>query len=371
MGLLSEIYSASDGLKRRVRGLLDDPMGTLAQKAAQFQEDQRDTLNLQSNAYPRVGERTVLNSPEQIAGFKQQLASKAADMAMAGATVWHGSPHQFDAFDASKIGTGEGAQVYGHGLYLAEEPKVARMYQKQLSENKMIAAGSEIGLNKSGFYDTAAAGKALGVDPKAAAMAMQDANGDVRLIDNLRSQKGSYPKTSSVDIFGDVTSEAQALADRDKLASLFKQAKKARQKTDFQLGGSLYKVDLPDEHIAKMLDWDKPLSQQTPDVQATLKQSLGASYKDSMYGEDAYRRLQKIQQNQAPIIKKPDGVYRNDSAVPGMTSDVLRNAGIPGIRYLDGGSRGAGAGTSNYVVFPGNEGLLKILERNGKGLLGD
>jgi hypothetical protein len=88
MGLLSEIYSASDGLKRRVRGLLDDPMGTLAQKAAQFQEDQRDTLNLQSNAYPRVGERTVLNSPEQIAGFKQQLASKAADMAMAGATVW-------------------------------------------------------------------------------------------------------------------------------------------------------------------------------------------------------------------------------------------------------------------------------------------
>lgn len=35
------------------------------------------------------------------------------------------------------------------------------------------------------------------------------------------------------------------------------------------------------------------------------------------------------------------------------------------IRYLDGGSRDAGAGSSNFVVFPGNEGLLKILERNG------
>jgi hypothetical protein len=46
----------------------------------------------------------------------------------------------------------------------------------------------------------------------------------------------------------------------------------------------------------------------------------------------------------------------------------LRKAGIPGIRYLDGGSRGAGAGTSNYVVFPGEEGLLKILERNGAPL---
>ena len=38
------------------------------------------------------------------------------------------------------------------------------------------------------------------------------------------------------------------------------------------------------------------------------------------------------------------------------------------IRYLDGGSRGAGTGTSNYVVFPGNENLLKILERNGQPL---
>ena len=45
--------------------------------------------------------------------------------------------------------------------------------------------------------------------------------------------------------------------------------------------------------------------------------------------------------------------------------DVLRQQGIPGIRYLDGGSRGAGAGTSNFVVFPGEESLLSILERNG------
>ena len=45
-----------------------------------------------------------------------------------GATVWHGSPHKFDAFDASKIGTGEGAQMYGHGIYAAENPAVAKQY---------------------------------------------------------------------------------------------------------------------------------------------------------------------------------------------------------------------------------------------------
>ena len=50
---------------------------------------------------------------------------------------------------------------------------------------------------------------------------------------------------------------------------------------------------------------------------------------------------------------------------PTEQADMFRGAGIPGIRYLDGGSRGAGQGTSNFVVFPGNEDILKILERNG------
>ncbi|MCA2910128.1 MAG: hypothetical protein IM328_12370 [Microcystis sp. M034S1] len=45
--------------------------------------------------------------------------------------------------------------------------------------------------------------------------------------------------------------------------------------------------------------------------------------------------------------------------------------GIPGIRYLDAGSRATG-GTSNFVVFPGEERLLRILERNNQpmGLMG-
>lgn len=42
--------------------------------------------------------------------------------------------------------------------------------------------------------------------------------------------------------------------------------------------------------------------------------------------------------------------------------------GIPGIRYLDGGSRADGQGTYNYVIFPGEEGMLRITERNGQPL---
>ena len=50
---------------------------------------------------------------------------------------------------------------------------------------------------------------------------------------------------------------------------------------------------------------------------------------------------------------------------------TLKDRGIPGIRYLDGGSRGAGQGSRIFVVFPGNEDILKIMERNGQGLLGN
>src|SRR5215510_1270366 len=34
--------------------------------------------------------------------------------------AYHGSPHEFDRFDARKIGSGEGAQMFGHGHYFAE-----------------------------------------------------------------------------------------------------------------------------------------------------------------------------------------------------------------------------------------------------------
>lgn len=42
-------------------------------------------------------------------------------------------------------------------------------------------------------------------------------------------------------------------------------------------------------------------------------------------------------------------------------SDLLHSLGIPGIKYLDAGSRAGGKGTRNFVVF--NPDDVKILER--------
>jgi hypothetical protein len=47
-------------------------------------------------------------------------------------------------------------------------------------------------------------------------------------------------------------------------------------------------------------------------------------------------------------------------------AEYLRAQGIPGIKYLDAGSRNVAGGTRNFVVFPGEEKSMTILERNSK-----
>lgn len=49
-------------------------------------------------------------------------------------SAWHGSPHDFDEFDLGAIGTGEGNQAHGWGLYFAKKKSVSRNYQKELSK---------------------------------------------------------------------------------------------------------------------------------------------------------------------------------------------------------------------------------------------
>lgn len=47
--------------------------------------------------------------------------------------VYHGSPHVFDKFALSAIGTGEGAQAHGWGLYFAGNKETAERYREKLS----------------------------------------------------------------------------------------------------------------------------------------------------------------------------------------------------------------------------------------------
>ncbi len=51
--------------------------------------------------------------------------------------VWHGSPHYVDRFSTDYIGTGEGNQAFGWGLYFTSRREIARHYAKQLSKKNL------------------------------------------------------------------------------------------------------------------------------------------------------------------------------------------------------------------------------------------
>jgi hypothetical protein len=119
--------------------------------------------------------------------------------------------------------------------------------------------------------------------------------------------------------------------------------------------GTLYKVDLPDEQIAKMLDWDKPLSQQKH-----LFENIGP-HGDSFKFKDFLERFGiDTEKTTGGQFLQEIGIGR-DSAKAAAISQTLRSYGIPGIRYLDQGSRAGGKGTSNFVVF--DDSIPKIIGR--------
>ena len=268
---------------------------------------------------------TAKSAPEILArGLENYMVKSGGILPM---DVWHGSPHRFPPtaknplgeFDSSKIGTGEGAQAYGHGLYLAE--------------NKSTATG---------FRDTLAHKGALDLEYESAKRGIPfDREAQIEF---MRQSRANVSPEKAAKSFQYANIEARNL-DQNKLATLFKDYKESKQ-------GNLYKVDLPDEQIAKMLDFNKPLKDQNPEIQKTLQDLVktdvlgrptGISVDSNMNGQWAYERLAGIRGAK-------------------YASEAMREAGIPGIKYLDQGSRAGGAGTSNFVVFdPKN---LNILERN-------
>jgi hypothetical protein len=75
----------------------------------------------------------------------------------------------------------------------------------------------------------------------------------------------------------------------------------------------------------------------------------------------AEEAMRVIQQEAIPNYSAGQWFSRMNSPV--FQSERLNEAGIPGIRYLDQGSRGAGEGTRNYVVFQPE--IIEILRRYG------
>ena len=217
-----------------------------------------------------------------------------------GATAWHGTPHTIEGkFSAAKGGSGQGTQNFGHGTYFAENPTVAEGYM----------------------------GRTVIQEPKLEHFTFNGPDYTISGNEYLKSGK-PIPKAEYEKAFESIT-------------NLFNTQNK----------GNLYKVDIPDEMMPKMLNWYEDVPEDVRKRLSTKAMEQFGSGISPTTGEKLYKEIAFSLKQAGSTNPKADA------------SAWLAEQGIPGIKYENFQiKKGQGANTSNYVVFePEN---VKILEKN-------
>jgi hypothetical protein len=272
-----------------------------------------------------------------------------------GIRAFHGTPHNVDRFDISKIGTGEGEQAFGHGLYFASRKDVAAGYRNALSEK--LVGGRPVGeLNAPDLVRRQL--RWIGEDGSPSSLG--DAAQKVRGFASAYEQYARRMRGSAL-----AAERAEHMA---KAAMLREAADWMEKNADLPITrtGNVYEVRIRTSP-ERLLDWDKPFSQQPQAVQSALL-SVMEKAKVAHYGGDREQAAISMQAFRKNLQEFDDtGAMVQEQIVSALgqqgASTALREAGIDGIQYLDGGSRSAGSGSYNYVVF--NDELIEIVRKYG------
>lgn len=221
--------------------------------------------------------------------------------------VFHGTPHRFDRFSLEAIDTGEGAQAYGWGLYFAGRREIAEFYRDSIASGGASYQGQEVTTLNQHEYSRAV---------QLAAEAVREMGRPQSAVRALRQDLRSTP-----------AGDPEVMALQDAIALIEEGAVRPA-------GGSIYQASIPDDN--ELLDWDAPLSEQPEKVQEALAQ-IEESFDPETRGSLVYDRL------------------KTTMGSAQAASQALQDAGIPGLRYLDAGSRGyrslrwaEGAPTAGY-----------------------
>ena len=92
-------------------------------------------LDTDAGAFGRKVPTIVALTPWQVKSATDNNGAFLADDAnIYHQSAWHGSPHDFVEFLLSAIGTGEGAQAHGWGLYFAKNRRTSEGYKKRLAK---------------------------------------------------------------------------------------------------------------------------------------------------------------------------------------------------------------------------------------------
>lgn len=234
--------------------------------------------------------------------------------------AYHGTPHKFDKFSLKAMGTGEGNQAYGWGLYFASDRSVADWYRETLSsDNDSYKAGGV------SYRRGTPEWKALGMIYN-------------RSIADVKSLLKTYQKDLQSNEAYIIEQGGKDFVDR--FASVVSKFKKKDIKPE---KGHLYQVDIPEDD--QLLDWDEALSDQPDAVRQALAKEQ-AIYRESEGETGAY--INDVAGHK--IYEEFKRFYGSAEAA----SKRLNEIGIPGLKYLDGTSRNKKKGNYNYVIWDEN-----------------
>jgi hypothetical protein len=355
---------------------------------------------------------TAVDAAKQWAEGVMMGTTAPGDVPPPGIVAYHGSPADFNRFDDRFIGTGEGAQMYGRGHYFGGVEETGLNYRNNLSGSPNIAVD---GTPITKAMEDATKGKAEG-DPTFDAWVMARNRADHA----WNNYADAVAPKATQDLIGAEADNAALAAERwRRLAADEPQGKYenylysgtpnpadraqwtdlaqhqeqmsaelrklASSEWNLKQPGHMYEVNIgaDPEHF---LDWDKPLSEQSQHVQEALKplgyQSLKDAFSiravenghviDYVDNSGQARTTSRVFPTQDAAEQAArvsfDTFGRNPTGAeivlhnPGIETQ-LHEAGIPGIRYLDAGSRNAGDGSRNTVVF--DPAMIEILRKYG------
>jgi len=243
--------------------------------------------------------------------------------------VYHGSPHSFDQFDLDHIGTGEGAQAYGHGLYFTDKKEIAENYAKNLGNGKLKQQYRGQDVIPQSSLDSAAG-----------------------IINDYQQRYNTIPKAikraEELKAYVD-ESNSKMLKYWDEVIDWLRHSKIS----DFKRVPSkvLYSVELhegkqPSEY--DYLRWEKPVSTE-------IKEKIFKQLKDESIRLHDMGSIKKFWDGESSDFESGDNMYGLLSNLLGSqkeASEFLLRSGIDGIQYPANFTTGKANETEfNYVVF--------------------
>jgi GNAT superfamily N-acetyltransferase len=250
--------------------------------------------------------------------------------------VWHGSPHDHNKFDSNKIGTGEGAQVFGYGHYFTDSEDIAKFYRDKLSP-------------KTANINLFGSKKKITVK-------------DFRTIDGINVVKGitkideAINSLDSMLAVAKINPEIYSKSDIKYATQDLELLKKINKAGGINRYGKVYEVELAPSQD-EYLDWDKPISEQSALVKNAIEKLQSKSASHHIDGDITAKDIYKF----AGELQAADEFGEGDKG----SSGLLRSLGIRGIRYSAGSlSFGSSTDANNYVIFDDND--IEIVAKYSK-----